>query len=48
MNNHDSPPRPVIALDFDGTICQNAYPDIGEPTGTSSKKPSSAKSRVHT
>lgn len=31
MNNHDSPPRPVIALDFDGTICQNAYPDIGEP-----------------
>lgn len=45
MNNHDSPPRPVIALDFDGTICQNAYPDIGEPK---SKKPSSAKSRVHT
>ena len=31
MNNHNSPPRPVIALDFDGTICQNAYPDIGEP-----------------
>ena len=21
----------VIALDFDGTICQNAFPDIGEP-----------------
>ena len=26
------PQRPrVIAVDFDGTICKNAWPDIGEP-----------------
>jgi len=31
MNKNFPPPYPVIAVDFDGTICQNAYPDIGEP-----------------
>ena len=26
-------PRPykIIAVDFDGTLCENLYPDIGEP-----------------
>lgn len=23
--------KPVIAVDFDGTLCSSAYPDIGEP-----------------
>lgn len=23
--------KPVIAVDFDGTLCRSAYPDIGEP-----------------
>ena len=22
---------PIIAVDFDGTLCENAYPEIGEP-----------------
>ena len=21
----------IIAVDFDGTLCENKYPDIGEP-----------------
>lgn len=26
-----SRPYKIIAVDFDGTLCENLYPDIGEP-----------------
>lgn len=31
INNHNRTPRKAIAIDFDGCICSNRYPNIGRP-----------------
>jgi hypothetical protein len=39
-----TPPRGVIVVDFDGTICEHRYPDFGEPLAGARE----ALQRLHT